>query len=203
MSARMGHGPRLPGWQLAVALLADRVRTALGRAGAVFRCHPAGITVPVMMASGGAIAFLVLSAVSGRVLHEPNAPGSPPGRAVPAPWARPGTWPVPGRAALVPRQVASDTDRVAPVRPGPTEATPRPGPPRPAGRPGATAGASPGASPGGMPVATPSGTPAATPSGSPRQPPPDTPAGLVWPSPSPPDVSVCVGVGQQGICGSG
>src|SRR5580704_1900396 len=71
LSARMGYCPRLPDGQLALALLADRIRTTIGRAGAVFRLHPAGSTVPVMVISGGAIAFLVLSTVSIRVLHAP------------------------------------------------------------------------------------------------------------------------------------
>src|SRR5438128_497596 len=69
LSARMGHCPRLPAGQLALALLADRIRTALGRVGAVFRLHPAGSTVPIMVLSGGAIAFLLFSTVSIRVLH--------------------------------------------------------------------------------------------------------------------------------------
>ncbi len=72
LSARMGHCPRLPAAQLALALLADRIRTTVGQAGAVFRLHPAGSTVPVMMISGGAIAFLVFSTVSIRVLHDPR-----------------------------------------------------------------------------------------------------------------------------------
>jgi hypothetical protein len=69
LSARMGYCPRLPAGQLALALLADRIRITIGHAGAVFRLHPAGSTVPVMVLSGGAIAFLVLSTVSIRVLH--------------------------------------------------------------------------------------------------------------------------------------
>src|SRR5437879_4594051 len=74
LSARMGHCPPLPAARLAFALFADRVRTSIGHAGAVFRSHPAGSTVPVMVVSGGAIAFLVLSAVSIRVLPGPRAP---------------------------------------------------------------------------------------------------------------------------------
>ena len=77
ISARRGCGPRLPASQLAVALLADRVRTAAGRAGAVFRSHPAASTVPVMVVSAGAIAFLALSAVSIRVIQPPRG-SSPP-----------------------------------------------------------------------------------------------------------------------------
>jgi hypothetical protein len=75
ISARRGYGPRLPAPQLALALLADRIRTALGRAGAVFRSHPAGSTVPVMMVSAAAIVFLTLSPVSSRVSHQPGDPG--------------------------------------------------------------------------------------------------------------------------------
>jgi hypothetical protein len=78
ISARRGYGPRLPPAQLALALLADRVRTTLGQTGAVFRSHPAGSTVPVMVVSAGAIAFLALSAVSIRVLHHPRGPARPP-----------------------------------------------------------------------------------------------------------------------------
>jgi hypothetical protein len=69
ISARRGYEPKLPAPQLAVALAADRIRTTVGRAGAVFRSHPAGSTVPVMVVSAGAIAFLALSAVSIRVIH--------------------------------------------------------------------------------------------------------------------------------------
>ena len=75
LSARMGHCPRLPSGQLALALFADRIRTGIGRAGAVLRLHPAGSTLPVMVLSGGAIAFLLFSTVSIRVMH--SSPGSP------------------------------------------------------------------------------------------------------------------------------
>src|SRR5579859_1025050 len=77
ISARRGYDPRLPAGQLAVALLADRIRTSVGRAGAVFRSHPAGSTVPVMVVSAGAIAFLALSAVSIRVIHAPPRGSGP------------------------------------------------------------------------------------------------------------------------------
>jgi hypothetical protein len=74
----MGYGPRLPAVQLAFALFADRIRTTITQAGSVFRAHPAGTTGPVMLISAGAIAFLVLSAVSIRILREPQGPdGSP------------------------------------------------------------------------------------------------------------------------------
>ena len=77
ISARRGCGPQLPAPQLAVALLADRIRTAAGRAGAVFRSHPAASTVPVMVVSAGAIAFLALSGVSIRVIQPPRGSSQP------------------------------------------------------------------------------------------------------------------------------
>jgi hypothetical protein len=73
LTARMGHCPRLPAGQLAFALFMDRIRTGIGRAGAVLRLHPAGSTVPIMVLSGGAIAFLLFSTVSIHVLHPRTA----------------------------------------------------------------------------------------------------------------------------------
>src|ERR1700723_1520620 len=109
--ARRGYEPKLPAPQLAVALAADRIRTTVGRAGAVFRSHPAGSTVPVMVVSAGAIGFLALSAVSIKVIHTPpqgqgltgaagpaasftggtggNRPGGPAGPRVPGPGGGP------------------------------------------------------------------------------------------------------------------
>jgi hypothetical protein len=95
ISARMGYCPALPAGQLALALVADRIMTGAGRAGAVFRLHPAGSTVPVMVLSGGAIAFLLLSTVSIHVLPEPRTPGQPPASG-PAPVASAGAVPLPG-----------------------------------------------------------------------------------------------------------
>jgi hypothetical protein len=69
LTARMGHCPQLPAAQLGFALFTDRIRTGFGRAGAVLRLHPAGSTVPIMVLSGGAIAFLLFSTVSIHVLH--------------------------------------------------------------------------------------------------------------------------------------
>jgi hypothetical protein len=67
MAARRGYGPRLSTPQMALAHLGDRFRTTLVQAGAVLRLHPAGSTVPVMLLSAGAIAFLAVSAVSMRI----------------------------------------------------------------------------------------------------------------------------------------
>jgi hypothetical protein len=75
LTARMGHCPRLPATQLAFALFTDRIRTGIGRAGRVLRLHPAGSTVPIMVLSGGAIAFLLFSTVSIHVIR-PGAAGN-------------------------------------------------------------------------------------------------------------------------------
>jgi hypothetical protein len=74
---RVGIGPRLPAVQLTLALLDDRVRTVFARAGAVVRIHPAGSAVPVMMVSAAVAAFLLLSPVSIRIIHHPQAAGGP------------------------------------------------------------------------------------------------------------------------------
>jgi hypothetical protein len=72
---RVGIGPRLPAVQLALALLADRLSTALARVGAVVRIHPAGSTVPVLVLSAAALTFLFVSPVSFRIVHQPQAAG--------------------------------------------------------------------------------------------------------------------------------
>ena len=80
MASRVGAGPELPAAQLALALLADRIRTAAWRAGAIFRLHPAGSALPVLLLSSGVIVFLALSAVSIQVLPEQAVPGPSPVR---------------------------------------------------------------------------------------------------------------------------
>src|SRR5580658_126397 len=125
ISGRRGYDPRLPAPQLALALLADRIRTMFGRAGAVFREHPAGSTVPVMVISAGAIAFLALSAVSIRVIHHPRdgsplsaagVPGAGPSGSVHA-GSRPGESPGPAATGLAdPGQPGSAAS--APGQPG-------------------------------------------------------------------------------------
>ncbi len=178
LSARMGHCPRLPAGQLALALLADRIRTGVGRAGAVFRLHPAGSTVPIMVLSGGAIAFLLFSTVSIRVLPTPRT---------------------------TTRSSAAGTSPVASVGPIPTPGTSRGraaglgGPGQRTGsrqltQPGSGPGSSLGTSPslprarGGAPAAT---TPAAAPSSAAPRP---------APSATSSSNGVCVDVGPLGVC---
>jgi hypothetical protein len=151
ISARRGYDPKLPAPQLAVALAADRIRTTVGRAGAVFRSHPAGSTVPVMVVSAGAIAFLALSAVSIRVTHPaPRSPGQVFSRAAgPAASVSAG----PGRGQPAEPIAAGGGDR--PGRPGSVT-----GPPA---RPGSGAGQPRGPAAGGSaPAASGSASGAAT-----------------------------------------
>jgi hypothetical protein len=107
MSARTGYCPALPAAQLALARLADRIRTGLGQAGAVFRSHPAASSVPVVLVSAGAVAFLLLPAISSRGWH-----GPPPPRQVAA--VAPGVPPLPG--GLIPAaDVGPASDLLAPA----------------------------------------------------------------------------------------
>jgi hypothetical protein len=128
MSARMGHCPALPAPQLVLARFKDRIRTGLGQAGAVFRSHPAGSTLPLMVVSAGAIVFLLLSSVSIRDLHGSRAPGQPAGAAaavaasasaapVSGPLPEPLPEPLPG--GLIPAAHAGPaSELLAPVPPG-------------------------------------------------------------------------------------
>jgi hypothetical protein len=199
LSARMGYCPPLPPAQLALALVADRIRTTVGQLGTLVRSHPAGSTVPVMVISAGAIAFLALSAVSIQVLHLPHHPGgSSPlagtngvsARGIPTPSPSPdppATSPSPIGATVAPAFSSS-----------PAYHTPRP---RPSFR---TGSASPGA--GVVPtIGPPTPTP---PQGIPTladqdpRPSPsdtDTPA-MRQPSPTPTPGSTCLQVGPLGIC---
>lgn len=137
LSARMGHAPALPAAKLALALIGDGVRTSIGRAGAVFRSHPAGSTVPVMVVSAGAIAFLMLSTVSIRVMPGPR-PAAQAAVPVVSANAMPASWPPQGRVAARPRdpgnRVQSGSDGRQAARDQPASGGPlstmlsRPGP---------------------------------------------------------------------------
>jgi len=165
VSARRGYGPRLPAPQLALALLADRIRTGAGRAGAVFRSHPAGSAVPVMAVSAGAIVFLALSAVSIQVINRPSGLEPPSAVAAGVPGA-PGPA-APGRAGPGPAAAGRDgPGSQTPPDPGTTGrpgSRPSPGGPAPAasGSGGGTAGDPPGGptAPAGSATATPGGNP--------------------------------------------
>ena len=223
ISARRGYDPRLPAGQLAVALLADRIRTSVGRAGAVFRSHPAGSTVPVMVVSAGAIAFLALSAVSIRVIHNtpPGAGTANAGAAGPAGSVTAG--PGPGQSAgpiaaglgNPPGQAGSITEQRGQ---GSGTGNGQPGNGAQAGHGtgtgagGTSQGADPAASPGGgttltggqAPTPTPAGSPGSTAPGtsSSSAAAPATSATTSKPSPTPTasKSGLCVNVGQLGLC---
>ena len=145
LSGRMGYGPRLPAVQLASALFADRIRTTIAQAGSVFRTHPAGTTGPVMLISAGAIAFLVLSAVSIRILREPRGPDGS-SASGPAPAASAIAVRIPGSSPHLAGDPAGAQDRVLTAALSGSDPLPLPASPD---LPGTGSGAGPGTSTGG------------------------------------------------------
>jgi hypothetical protein len=227
ISARRGYAPRLPAPQLALALLADRVRTTAGQAGAVFRSHPAGSTVPVMVVSAGAIAFLALSAVSIRVIHPPRSPGqaSLAGAAaagIPAGEGPEGSLGPPTGGLADPGQPGPAG--VLPVAPGPgsSAGAQAPGGPAAGNSTGASGGAGSGrgpvsgqgqgqgggttlaggANPTPAPGATASSTAPASSSSSAAAPAPAAASSSAAPSPTPSagKSGLCLNVGALGVC---
>ena len=190
LSARMGYCPPLPAVQLAFALVADRIRTTVGQVGTVIRSHPAGSTVPVMVLSAGAIAFLALSAVSIQVLHIPRDPDRSSALAVAGNASHAG---VPGSSPAQAQPTAGGADPAGPD-PGQVSST------RPAA---SSTGSHPSARPSSSPSATPTGSASPTPSpkapttASPTASPTVTPAMQV---PSPTPTSTCLNVGPVGVC---
>lgn len=61
-SARLGHGPRLPAGDMALALLADRVRTTAGSAVAALRKHPMLLLLSLVLLVSCVVAVLVVAA---------------------------------------------------------------------------------------------------------------------------------------------
>jgi len=194
LSARMGYCPPLPPAQLALALVADRIRTTVGQLGTLVRSHPAGSTVPVMVISAGAIAFLALSAVSIQVLHLPHNPGRPSSLAGAGDGSATG-MPTPSPSPAPPTTGGSGPigANVAPV----FSTSPAPFTPRP--RPTRTGTASPGAG------VTPSiGPPSPSPGGPPSlgdpDPGPSPTSSPAMRQPSPTPASTCLQVGPVGLC---
>jgi hypothetical protein len=193
LSARMGYCPPLPAGQLALALAADRVRTTVGQLGTLVRSHPAGSTVPVMVISAGAIAFLALSAVSIQVLHLPHHPGRSSALAgtagesatgMPTPPASPTASSGPA-ASVAPDFSASPAVSPSPRRPRPsarTTSTPSPG-----------TGVTPSIGP---PTPSPEAPPSLADPGS--EPSPTATPAMQQPSPTP--TSTCLTVGPLGLC---
>lgn len=219
---RMGICPRLPVGQLVVALLADRVRTVFGQAGAIVRVHPAGSTLPVMALSVAITSFFVLSALSVHIVHLPPqaaggsaatgpAVGRDAGHPLPTPSVSQSAGPAGGR-----QPAAGSTARgTAGPAPSGTPATGTVTSPGPGQRtsPGGGKSSSPDPvtvpSPGGSSTLT--STTASTPPA--QDPAPSaTSSGAASPDPAPtpkptestrsgnPSGQVCVDVGSFGIC---
>jgi hypothetical protein len=225
---RMGICPRLPVAQLAAALLADRVRTVFGQAGAIVRVHPAGSTLPVMAVSVAITSFLVLSALSVHIVHLPpqaaggngngeigRVSGGETVQPLPTPSTDQSAAPSGGRQAvarstarpgLVPTSGSEPPSGIAPTPGGVPPTSPIIGP----------GGRSPGPGSGQSTPPNPVGTP--SPGGSslttvaqtsppPRDPAPvatvtSTPTAAPTPKPTPTSSSsgVCVDIGSLGIC---
>jgi hypothetical protein len=198
---RMGIGPPLPVVPLLLAQAADRVKVVLGRAGAIVRTHPAGSALPLMMVSAAVVGFLLLSAVSIRIIHTPQAVGGAIFGRLPVPAASPG----PGQ-----RRHGSQPGAVPETSPGSSPGAgasgqgPRPG--GPATMPGSasasggttlssTAAASPPPiSP--RPVRSPTPSPLASASVSVTASPSAAPSATSSGS----STRVCVGLGPVGVC---
>lgn len=217
LSARMGHGIRLPTAQLGLALVADWVRTGFGRAGAVFRSHPAGSAVPVMVVSAGVIAFLLLSAVSIRVLHPTPALNQLPPFPVPSvsaiadPVSNVPPTPGAGRRDNRTRTRGQiGTDRWTVFSPPSissfgTGSLPRGGTADGSGSTGSNSGST--GTGGGTPPATPTPTPSMTSSPVPSPSPSLTPTPVPTPTPTPSDGPPgpggdgnCLDIGPLGVC---
>ena len=200
LSARMGYCPPLPAAQLAVALVADRVRTTVGQVGTLIRSHPAGSTVPVMVLSAGAIAFLALSAVSIQVLHIPRDPGRS-GALVITAGGRHNRIPSPAPPQAQP---TADPDSQAPA--DPDLKTSSPASPAAASSPHSAPPASSSSPSSPSPSATPStgiSNPAPSPMAAPTTatPSPTIPGPAVMQvPPTPGPSSTCLDVGPVGLC---
>lgn len=224
----MGICPRLPPGQLVVALLADRVRTAFGQAGAIVRVHPAGSALPAVAVSVGITSFLVLSALSVHIVHLPPQAarsGNVAGRSATGGTTQP--LPSPGAGQPGARPAGSRPTGSGPSGGGPSGGRSPAGPglvPTPSGAPitnpvtdpsqgtGGTGGGGTGTSPDPSSTPTPGGGtltgPAAT------TPPPQDPSSPATVSSDPPSSpsptpstkpggtgnQLCVDVGALGIC---
>jgi hypothetical protein len=214
---RVGIGPRLPATQLAFALLADRLSTALARVGAVVRIHPAGSTLPVLVLSAAALTFLFLSPVSIRIVHQPQAAGGGSAfGAAPAAGDQPSST-AGGRATSAPaKHPAAGSGMGSPEagRPG-SGASPAPATdPSPAASPGPSpvTGSSPTSGPGGTTLTGTAATTSPTPPSATQPPLPSSaptvglPVPSATPAPTPSAAATkqasqsCLYVGSLDIC---
>ncbi|MGH3191068.1 MAG: hypothetical protein ACRDOL_28255 [Streptosporangiaceae bacterium] len=195
MASRVGAGPELPAAQLALALLADRIRTVARRSCAIFRLHPAGSALPLMLVSVGVVVFLSLSAVSIQVLPQQASAG-------PSPLLAPGPAATAGAGHAHRTRRATQVNLIRSDPPGGPAGHTRHG----SGGSGSGQGGK-GSGNGNQPTLTGSANPASTPgaAGGQSSPAPvatPTPSPSPSPSPSPPAQrgGTCLRVGPLGVC---
>ena len=63
-SAKVGHGPKLPGIPLALALIADSITVNTRNAVAAARLHPTGLAIPAVVLAGAGVLYALLVTVS-------------------------------------------------------------------------------------------------------------------------------------------
>jgi hypothetical protein len=145
-NASLGHGPRLPGTGIAVAVMVDSVKATLRNGTVAFRAHPLLLLPPVVTAVIATLVYIMLAAVT-ITISPPQASG---------PRAQPGA--VPG--------THHHRRSGPPVRHGRIGNFTGPGP---SGRPpgGSTRSPRPERSPGHSPSASPSASPSVSASVSP------------------------------------
>ena len=84
-SARMGHGPGLPAFGMALAIVIDRVRTTARNGVVAMRAHPMLLLPPMIVLVSSAIVVMLMSFVSvisvpgstGGTVHTVGVTGSP------------------------------------------------------------------------------------------------------------------------------
>jgi hypothetical protein len=171
-SARMGHGPRLPAFSMAVALGLDRLRSTVCNGAGAMRAHPLLLLPPLILLVSGGIVFMLMSFVTLTVRdHDPVAAATrPPSRTAPVPsHSHPDTVP----AKIVPAVVGPGgsnrgSQHTSKARPTPSVSSPDSPTPITSGSP------------------TPSPTPTLSPSPN--------------PSPSPSASQTCLKLGPLGLC---
>jgi hypothetical protein len=186
-SARMGHGPDLPGAGVAGAVMADGVRTTLRNVAGAMRIHPGLFFPPIVIISFAAVAYILLVSVTAGV-HSPQAGGAGGGPGDPMPQ---GVAPPPGSQpqAPAPLPAKSGRPRSSPAGAHHTTAPSPSASPRPsATAPGTTSQPSPSPTPT-QPA------PSASPSPRPDSP---NPGGTVAATSS--GSQLCLHIGPLGAC---
>ena len=178
-SGRLGHGPAIPAFDLAIAIAGDKVRITVRNGAVAMRGHPALLLPPLIVLFAGVIVFSLMSFV--RVTVGPPAIGT--------------GVPVVGFAGARPGDNSDSTDSPSgganSGSPGSDHGTSRSPGPSPSPSPTASRSTGLGRDPSGTgPAASPSPSPASSPGG------PASPQ----PSPSASPSGNCLKVGRITVC---